>query len=86
MSSFIFRAAGFSEIINLLKETNKSLKNVERLLRENVQPEISLLGERGLLIILLWLLTLVHPPDPGFSNRLINAIHLDVKLCGWIAK
>ena len=38
MSSFIFRAAGFSEIINLLKETNKSLKNVERLLEFTLSP------------------------------------------------
>ena len=38
MSSFIFRAAGFSEIISLLKETNKSLKNLERLLEFTLSP------------------------------------------------
>ena len=38
MSSFIFRAAGFSEIISLLKETNESLKNVERLLEFTLSP------------------------------------------------
>ena len=38
MSSFIFRAAGFNEIIKLLRETNKSLKNVERLLEFTLSP------------------------------------------------
>ena len=38
MSSFIFRAAGFSEIVSLLKETNESLKNVERLLEFTLSP------------------------------------------------
>ena len=38
MSSFIFRAAGFNEIIELLKETNQSLKNVERLLEFTLSP------------------------------------------------
>ena len=38
MSSFIFRAAGFSEIIKLLKETNKRLKNMERLLEFLLTP------------------------------------------------
>ena len=38
MSSFIFRAAGFNEIINLLKETNVRLKNLERLLEFTLSP------------------------------------------------
>ena len=38
MSSFIFRAAGFNEIISLLKETNKTLKNLERLLEFTLSP------------------------------------------------
>ena len=38
MSSFIFRAAGFDEIISLLKETNKRLKNLERLLEFTLSP------------------------------------------------
>jgi len=38
LSSFIFRAAGFNEIIKLLRETNKSLKNVERLLEFTLSP------------------------------------------------
>ena len=38
MSSFIFRAAGFNEIITLLKETNKTLKNLERLLEFTLSP------------------------------------------------
>jgi hypothetical protein len=38
VSSFIFRAAGFNEIIELLKETNQSLKNVERLLEFTLSP------------------------------------------------
>ena len=38
MSSFIFRAAGFSEIITLLKETNLRLKNLERLLEFTLSP------------------------------------------------
>ena len=38
MSSFIFRAAGFNEIISLLKETNKSLKSIERLLEFTLSP------------------------------------------------
>lgn len=38
MSSFIFRAAGFNEIIKLLRETNKSLKSIERLLEFTLSP------------------------------------------------
>ena len=38
VSSFIFRAAGFSEIISLLKETNERLKNLERLLEFTLSP------------------------------------------------
>ena len=38
MSSFIFRAAGFSEIIKLLKETNKRLGNMETLLEFLLSP------------------------------------------------
>ena len=38
VSSFIFRAARFNEIIELLKETNQSLKNVERLLEFTLSP------------------------------------------------
>ena len=38
MSSFIFRAAGFNEIINLLKETNKRLANMETLLEFLLSP------------------------------------------------
>jgi len=38
LSSFIFRAAGFDEIISLLKETNKRLKNLERLLEFTLSP------------------------------------------------
>ena len=38
MSSFIFRAAGFNEIINLLKETNVKLGNIERLMEFLLSP------------------------------------------------
>ena len=38
MSSFIFRAAGFQEIIRLLTETNKRLSNMERLLEFLLSP------------------------------------------------
>ena len=38
MSSFIFRAAGFNEIIELLKETNARLKNLEVLLEFTLSP------------------------------------------------
>ena len=38
MSSFIFRAAGFNEIIKLLKETNKTLKNIEVLMEFLLSP------------------------------------------------
>jgi len=38
LSSFIFRAAGFSEIIKLLKETNKRLGNMETLLEFLLSP------------------------------------------------
>ena len=38
MSSFIFRAAGFNEIINLIKETNIRLKNMETLLEFLLTP------------------------------------------------
>jgi len=38
LSSFIFRAAGFSEIINLLKETNRRLSNMEVLLEFLLSP------------------------------------------------
>ena len=38
MSSFIFRAAGFNEIINLLKETNTKLGNMEKLLEFLLSP------------------------------------------------
>ena len=38
MSSFIFRAAGFSEIVRLLKETNQRLSNMERLLEFLLSP------------------------------------------------
>jgi len=38
LSSFIFRAAGFNEIINLLKETNTKLGNMEKLLEFLLSP------------------------------------------------
>ena len=38
MSSFIFRAAGFNEIIELLKETNIRLATLERLLEFTLSP------------------------------------------------
>ena len=38
MSSFIFRAAGFSEIVRLLKETNQRLANMETLLEFLLSP------------------------------------------------
>jgi len=38
VSSFIFRAAGFNEIIELLKETNVRLKNLEVLLEFTLSP------------------------------------------------
>ena len=38
MSSFIFRAAGFDEIVKLLKETNHRLSNMERLLEFLLSP------------------------------------------------
>ena len=38
MSSFIFRAAGFSEIVRLLTETNQRLSNMERLLEFLLSP------------------------------------------------
>ena len=38
MSSFIFRAAGFNEIVRLLKETNQRLSNMERLLEFLLSP------------------------------------------------
>ena len=38
MSSFIFRAAGFQEIVRLLTETNKRLSNMERLLEFLLTP------------------------------------------------
>jgi len=38
LSSFIFRAAGFSEIINLLKETNVKLGNIEKLMEFLLSP------------------------------------------------
>ncbi len=38
VSSFIFRAAGFNEIINLLKETNVKLGNIERLMEFLLSP------------------------------------------------
>ena len=38
MSSFIFRAAGFDEIVKLLKETNQRLSNMERLLEFLLSP------------------------------------------------
>jgi len=38
LSSFIFRAAGFNEIVRLLKETNKRLSNMERLLEFLLSP------------------------------------------------
>jgi len=38
LSSFIFRAAGFNEIIELLKETNIRLRNLERLLEFTLSP------------------------------------------------
>lgn len=38
MSSFIFRAAGFNEIIDLLKTTNKTLRNIEVLMEFLLSP------------------------------------------------
>ena len=38
MSSFIFRAAGFSEIIKLLRETNTKLGNIEKLMEFLLSP------------------------------------------------
>ena len=38
MSSFIFRAAGFNEIVRLLKETNEKLGNIERLMEFLLSP------------------------------------------------
>ena len=38
MSSFIFRAAGFTEIVNLLKETNVKLGNIEKLMEFLLSP------------------------------------------------
>ena len=38
MSSFIFRAAGFQEIVRLLKETNQRLSNMETLLEFLLSP------------------------------------------------
>jgi hypothetical protein len=38
LSSFIFRAAGFSEIVRLLTETNQRLSNMERLLEFLLSP------------------------------------------------
>ena len=38
MSSFIFRAAGFNEIVRLLKETNQRLSNMEKLLEFLLSP------------------------------------------------
>jgi hypothetical protein len=38
LSSFIFRAAGFNEIIDLIKETNTRLANLERLLEFLLTP------------------------------------------------
>ena len=38
MSSFIFRAAGFNEIIRLLKETNTRLGNIEKLMEFLLSP------------------------------------------------
>ena len=38
MSSFIFREAGFQEIVRLLTETNKRLSNMERLLEFLLTP------------------------------------------------
>ena len=38
MSSFIFRAAGFQEIVKLLKETNTRLGNIEKLMEFLLSP------------------------------------------------
>ena len=38
MSSFIFRAAGFNEIVRLLKETNTKLGNIEKLMEFLLSP------------------------------------------------
>ena len=38
MSSFIFRAAGFQEIVRLLTETNRRLANMETLLEFLLSP------------------------------------------------
>ena len=38
MSSFIFRAAGFNEIIDLLKTKNKTLRNIEVLMEFLLSP------------------------------------------------
>ena len=38
MSSFIFRAAGFNEIVRLLKETNVKLVNIEKLMEFLLSP------------------------------------------------
>ena len=48
MSSFIFRAAGFSEIINLLKETNTKLGNIEKLMEFLLSPPDLVQYKKGL--------------------------------------
>ena len=48
MSSFIFRAAGFNEIVNLLKETNKKLGNIEKLMEFLLSPPDLVQYKKGL--------------------------------------
>ena len=48
MSSFIFRAAGFNEIVNLLKETNKKLGNIEKLMEILLSPPDLVQYKKGL--------------------------------------
>jgi len=48
LSSFIFRAAGFNEIVNLLKETNKKLGNIEKLMEFLLSPPDLVQYKKGL--------------------------------------
>ena len=48
VSSFIFRAAGFNEIVNLLKETNTKLSNIEKLMEFLLSPPDLIKYKKGL--------------------------------------
>ena len=48
VSSFIFRAAGFNEIIELLKETNVKLGNIEKLMEFLLSPPDLIKYKKGL--------------------------------------